>query len=195
MFEKSIRQTLSADDLVDIKTYYYPRAARSSASAFWVLMWDQRPIGFIAIDALAPESSIPNAEDEDLLLDGSEKSDVPKEKERENAKKDKKKAIRAPVKTPGTTTALIRHFHVDRLYHSTSIQLDLVQHALGVLFAAAGSTGITSARVVVSSLETHTEALWRSFGFKEVGNEPGRRLVGGRERVKVLELMKEGWKH
>jgi GNAT superfamily N-acetyltransferase len=83
--------------MIDIPSYY----AMSPSSGFWILEYDGRCIGIIALDA-TPESI---------------SEQVPP--------KTKKGA-----KTPSSPIAVIRHFYVDEIYRKSGIQNDLLAHAL-----------------------------------------------------------------
>ncbi|KAF8313215.1 hypothetical protein DL93DRAFT_2081290, partial [Clavulina sp. PMI_390] len=71
-FEKQIRQTLFAEDILSIPPYYQQIKASltlSKLSRFSVLEWKERPIGYIAIDAAMPARVHPNMEDSGLLAE------------------------------------------------------------------------------------------------------------------------------
>ncbi|CAL1695934.1 unnamed protein product [Somion occarium] len=112
-FEKSMNDALRRPDLVDTAIYY----ARSPASGFWILEFNDRFVGLIAVDASLDSTS-------DEVVVGSDK---PAE---ENAKPAKS------YSTKGTSNvATIRHFYVEEPYRTASVQDDLLEHAIKHAFA------------------------------------------------------------
>ncbi|KAK1236183.1 hypothetical protein PQX77_000559 [Marasmius sp. AFHP31] len=94
-FEDLAQETLKWPDIPDLLGYY-----GRSPSGFWVLEYNDNPVGIAAIDAS------PNAEAETAPSSGHENSDGSSE------------------------TAALRHFYVDEPYRKADIQRDLLQHVI-----------------------------------------------------------------
>lgn len=179
--------------MIDIETYY--SSARSPFTKFILLIWNDRPIGYIGVDASSPDEEFTSLEEEEKLEDTSDPkvkraaketpSSVLKDKaaQREKAVKNLKAKMAARVKESAKVQkenpfkyAVVRHFHVDRIYERTDIQFDLIRTVLGGIFnpstadekkARTGGTQqkIEKVYVRVSSLEPEALDLWRKVGF------------------------------
>lgn len=72
--------------------------------------------------------------------------------------------------------AVVRHFHVDRVYQQAGIQKDLIRAVLGEIFEASkdapekakqSKQKIDRIFVRVTSTEPEAEATWRQLGFTD----------------------------
>lgn len=103
-----MEDALHSVDLADTAAYY----SRSPASGFWILDYNERFVGLIAVDASIDSAS------GDIPLSSSEKD-----------KKDPR------LSTKGTSSlANIRHFYVEEPYRTASVQDDLLECALKYAF-------------------------------------------------------------
>ena len=202
-----------SEDILDIKSYYND----SPPSRFWVLIWNSRPIGYIAVDVTHPDEPLANLVTEEEKLGSTSSSDPKSNPAREKAAEilSKRKVERTKARRKGTsaTHAVIRHFHVDRMYHDSGIQYDLIRTAISNAFSAPNRPRIDEVFVRVSSLENDKIKFWREVGFVptrdrkvDVGSEPvttpaplwgmgltlrGRALAG--EEVGWWVLTRERW--
>jgi len=144
-FEKEIRRFLSREDILYLTQYY--SSLHTPHSRFLVLVWSKRPIGYIAVDAAAPDDDLSNLEDEERLPspDGpvskkavnSDTPEVVKERERtiDVLRAKMTERIKVVKSKPLPDYAVIRHYHVDRVYVSTGVQFDLIRKALADVFS------------------------------------------------------------
>ncbi|KAJ8084065.1 hypothetical protein AAF712_000945 [Marasmius tenuissimus] len=94
-FEDITQETLKWPDIPDLLGYY-----GRSPSGFWVLEFNDNPVGIAAIDASQ------NAEAQTAIPPGRDNSNGTSE------------------------TAVLRHFYVDEPYRKADIQKDLLQHVI-----------------------------------------------------------------
>jgi len=218
-FVEAFKRRLLSEDILDIESYYND----SPPSQFWVLEWNNRPIGYIGVDATYPDETLTNIVNEEEKLGPIPSSDpksnpAQKKKAAEILNNRRTERIKAREKPRSPTHAVIRHFHVDRMYHNSGIQYDLIQTAIGNAFTNSipkteKSGGIQEVFVRISSLEDDKLKFWREVGFVptrdrkvDVGSEPvstpaplwgkgvtfkGRALAG--ETVEWWVLTKERW--
>ena len=101
-----MQNALHSVDLADSEAYY----SRSPASGLWILEYNERFVGLIAVDASSDSAS----------------TDIPFSPN----DKDKKK-----LSSKGTSSlATIRHFYVEEPYRTTLVQDDLLKCALKYAF-------------------------------------------------------------
>ncbi|KAI0651801.1 hypothetical protein C8Q79DRAFT_58762 [Trametes meyenii] len=138
-FEERSAHVLRRPDLVDIPTYY----SRSPSSGFWILEYDDRFIGMIALDA---------------SLDAEADNQV----ERGTIKKDRTGHVKMSKGTAKVAT--IRHFYVDEPYRPVGMQDDLLEHALKHAFSAEAK--LEGVRAAESPLRNYVGDALRKYGFE-----------------------------
>ncbi|KAI0078924.1 hypothetical protein K474DRAFT_1706112 [Panus rudis PR-1116 ss-1] len=163
-WEKRTHDTLRRRDFIDCVAYYN----RSPSSGFWFLEFSGRFVGLIAIDASKDSLS------DEVVIKSSPDA-----------------ANQNPDFSEGTSsTARIRHFYVEEPYRSTSIQDDLLEHALTHTF-----THSFNIERVVAREESHVpyvgQALRRQgFRTKSVLEKAGL----FKWEVRELVLERANWK-
>lgn len=200
-----------------------------------MLEWKTRPIGYCAIDATTPDDEFENLEDQGVLPDTellkrekakasslsspSSPSSLNERKTRAQVKAEKEKEEKpktkpapravAPIDLP--SHAVIRHFHVDRVYQQAGVQDDLANAVLAEVFsppASSSSTSTSSANKVkgngrakegkeqtiervlvkVTNAQPAAEAMWRRLGF-----ENSRTRTTTTKKTSLLFGVKERW--
>ncbi|THH16743.1 hypothetical protein EW146_g3947 [Bondarzewia mesenterica] len=134
--EERAEKVLRRPDLYDISAYY----SRSPASGFWILEYNGKLIGLIALDASLDASS-------DLVAQPVSEQQL-------------KKLLHAKGTSP---VATIRHFFVEEAYRPVAVEEDLLQYAVRVAFET-GKT-IREIRILGSPLRPTVEECLRSNGF------------------------------
>ncbi|CDO75258.1 hypothetical protein BN946_scf184967.g11 [Trametes cinnabarina] len=138
-FDDRSNHVLRRPDLVDIPAYY----SRSPSSGFWILEWDDRFIGMIALDASL------DADQDQQLAQGT-------------VKKDRTGQVKM---TKGTSKiATIRHFHVEDPYRPAGMQDDLLKYALDHAFKA--DTKLEGVRAISSPLREYISDSLKKHGFR-----------------------------
>ncbi|KAI0825182.1 hypothetical protein BC628DRAFT_1375904 [Trametes gibbosa] len=137
-FEDRSAHILRRPDLVDIPAYY----SRSPSSGFWILEYNGRFVGMIALDAS------PDAESDEQIVAGSIKKD---------------RAGQVKMSKGTSKIATIRHFHVEEAYRGAGMQDDLLDYALTHAFTA--DTKLEGVRAVESSLKRYIGDALRKRGF------------------------------
>ena len=184
------------------------------------------------MDAAAPDEELSNLEDDERLPSLNEPSNKRNKAEKDEgpeAVKERERAVEAfrakmteRLKKAKTRVppdyAVIRHYHVDRLYASTGVQFDLIRNALGEVFSPAASTvaspssskkgkvkngkdAAAAATVVVnkifiriSSLESERERIFREVGFVPSKTRAPEGRVGLFLSLKARSLSGEVWR-
>lgn len=131
--------------MFNLSSYY----TRSPSSGIWLLVYGEKFVGFIAIDASA------DSRDDETVT--------------EAAKEDKKYLQR--IARPGTSAvATIRHFYVMDEYRSTAIQNDLLEFAVRNTFEKERT--VKSIRAIESTLDGWAIQAYQEQGFivdKKIG--------------------------
>ncbi|KAF8310239.1 uncharacterized protein EI90DRAFT_3139796 [Cantharellus anzutake] len=214
-FEKALRRLLLSEDILDIKSYY------DKPSLFRVLIWNGRPIGYVALDAAYPDEILTNLVDEEEKLGSTSSTDPKPTPAREKAAeilKERNAQRKKRKNNDPATHAVIRHLYVDSVYHRSGIQHELIRRAVNEVFGHTspkqqkGST-VQEVFVRISSLEKEKAKVLHEAGFVptkdrkvDVGSEPvstraplwglgltltGRALVG--EKIEWWVLTRERW--
>ena len=179
-FEKQLRRELASEDILN-PSYYL--SSSSKLSRFSILEWKKRPIGYLAIDAATPDEVLTNLEDEGILEAVQRRRVIPQ--------------------SDLPSHAVVRHFHVDRVYQQAGIQKDLIRTVLGEIFEADSRKGKQSQQKIdkifvrVTSTEPEAETTWRQIGFQDSTTRKGGKIAdsgvifGHYERW--LELSRARW--
>jgi GNAT superfamily N-acetyltransferase len=104
-FEEAVVAVLKSVDFPKPVEYY----SRSPASGVWILEYDDKFVGLLALDASLDSEVIRREESVQLVKNKNKKST--------------------------SETATIRHFYIEEQYRSTKIQDDLLAHALNHAFS------------------------------------------------------------
>jgi len=205
-FEKQLRQELTSEDILH-PSYYL--SSSSKLSRFSILEWKKRPIGYIAIDAATPDEKLTNLEDAgelEAVQDMKGRKDV-KTKTPPSKKKQLKPKRRVVDRSNLPSYAVVRHFHVDRVYQRSGIQKDLISDVVDEIFEASkdapekakqSKQQVDKIFVRVTSTEPEAEATWRQLGFQDSSTRKGGKvadsgvLFGHYERW--LEMSRARWK-
>lgn len=114
--------------------------------------------------------------------------------------------------------AVIRHFHVDRVYQQAGVQYDLARTVIGDVFSSSSDSNSTKEKgqkqvlekilVRVTSVQLEADTMWRRLGFKESSSaftstssseKPGKRSKVSNSAVIFgeyetwLEMTRERW--
>lgn len=96
--------------------------------------------------------------------------------------------------------AVIRHFHVDRVYQQAGVQYDLARTVIGDVFSSSSSSDSSNSNstkekgqkqvlekilVRITSVQLEAETMWRRLGFKESALTSSGK--GKSAKVKVLD--------
>lgn len=131
-FEQAVQNALRGRDMYDILAYY----SRSPSSGLWILDYDEKFLGLIALDA---------------SLDSVQCTTPQKSSDYGRAQK-------------GTAqTAIIRHFYIDEVYRSSGIQGDLLRHAVQTAFDS--DDHVLRIRAFDSPLNTYIRSCLQEAGF------------------------------
>ncbi|KAH9849808.1 hypothetical protein C2E23DRAFT_905612 [Lenzites betulinus] len=162
-FEDRSAHVLRRTDLVDIPAYY----SRSPSSGFWILEYNDRFVGMIALDAS------PDAEADEQVVAGS-------------IKKDREGHVKMSKGT--SKIATIRHFHVEEAYRAADMQGELLDYALKHAFAA--DPKLEGVRAAELSLKGYIGAALRKRGFAL--EKKGERIgtLRWQQSVRLLERSK-----
>ncbi|KAH9944427.1 uncharacterized protein BXZ73DRAFT_96916 [Epithele typhae] len=180
-FEDRSSHVLRSPDLVDIPAYY----SRSPASGFWVLEYNSRLVGFIALDASLDAAS-------DAALDAAATAVAgPKSKGKGKAKtKADPTPKRAPATTKGTAAvASIRHFYVDEPYRPADMADDLLSFALEHAFGA--DKTLEAVRAHSSPLQGYVAKSLAKHGF--VLDRKTERVGALRWQSSIRILARNAW--
>jgi len=122
--EDKVEKVLRRIDLLDIEAYY----TRSPASGLWLLEYEDKIIGMIAVDA-----SLDEANDEPITRQSSGEH------------------LREALERNGTSRiATIRHFFAEEAYRSAKIEDDLLEFAVESTFTA--NESVRAIRILASPL-------------------------------------------
>lgn len=161
-----MHKVLRRPDLLDIATYY----GRSPSSGVWVLVYGDKFVGFVAVDA-----SVDSRSDETVT---------------DAAQEDRRYLQR--IAKPGTSSvATIRHFYVMEEYRATGVQNDLLEIAVRNAFE--NDRAVKSIRAVESALEDWATRAYQDLGFvidKKIGKVG---VLGWDLRSRILT--KEKWEN
>ncbi|KAJ8596918.1 hypothetical protein M405DRAFT_780660 [Rhizopogon salebrosus TDB-379] len=141
-FEDASLNLLRRLDVADIAKHYQ----RSSSSGFFILEYDGKFVGLIAIDASKDSQS------QDTLMDNNKLPPSLHTK--------KKKDITSLGSSP---VATIRHFYIVEPYRTTGIQEDLLAHAVQHAFKA--DLAVKEIKATTTSLIPYTQKCLRKAGF------------------------------
>jgi RimJ/RimL family protein N-acetyltransferase len=141
-FEDASLNLLRRPDVADIAKHYQ----RSSSSGFFILEYDGKFVGLIAIDASKDSQS------QDSLMDNNKLPPSLHTK--------KKKDITSLGSSP---VATIRHFYIVEPYRTTGIQEDLLAHAVQHAFKA--DLAVKEIKATTTSLIPYTQKCLRKAGF------------------------------
>ncbi|KAI0361680.1 hypothetical protein OH77DRAFT_1417949 [Trametes cingulata] len=163
-FEDRSVHVLHRPDIVDIPAYY----SRSPSSGFWVLEYDNRFVGMIALDASL------DAEVNEQIAPGT-------------LQKDRNGQVKM---TKGTSkVATIRHLYVDEPYRKAGLQEDLLERALKHAFAA--DSKLETVRAAELSLQQYVSDALRKFGFEF--EKKGDKIGTLRWQENVWRLERSRW--
>lgn len=161
-FEDVASDILRRPDVADIQEYY----ARSPSSGFFVLEYDNRVIGLIAVDASEDSQSNKN----------SVKAGEIQEKNR--------------VSSKGTSsTAKICHIFVENPFRNADVQDDLVAFATNHTFTA--SSDVKEIKVTASSLLGYVQNSLRHCKFTT--DEVVERVGIYRWKTQAMRLKRRQW--
>lgn len=184
----------------------------SPHNQFTVLEWKARPIGYLALDATSPDEVFSNLEDKGVLPTeeatlkskaaslSSTSNDTNVLDSKSTEKSANKPTPRLVALSALPSHALIRHFHVDRVYQQAGVQDDLINEVLSSVFTAPAASSmqkIEKVYVRVTSTQPSIEEAFRRCGFvSSVTRRSGK--VGGRGNVfgireKWLNVEREAW--
>jgi len=164
-FEDVASDTLRRPDVADIQEYY----ARSPSSGFFVLEYDNRIIGLIAVDASEDFQS-----DKNSVKTGEIKKTI-QEKKR--------------VSSITSSTATICHIFVENPFRNADVQDDLVSFATDYAFTT--SSDLKEIKVTTSSLLGYVQKSLRHSKFTT--DEVVGRVGIYRWKMQAMSLKREQW--
>lgn len=161
----------------------------------------------MAVDAALPDAAVGSLEDEGALEGLSKKKDDKKGEvgDSPNTEKVLRRSTRTQKPQPKPTRAksasqsellikavqnvaaqdlptyaVVRHFHVDRVYQQAGVHYDLARSVIEDIFASSSSPlekgrrqrqqALDKILVRVSSVHPEGETMWRRLGFKEISS-------------------------
>lgn len=164
-FEDVASDTLRRPDVADIQEYY----ARSPSSGFFVLEYDGRIIGLIAVDASEDSQS-----DKNSVRTGEIEKTI-QEKKRDSSMT--------------SSTATISHIFVENPFRNADVQDDLVSFATDYAFTT--SSDLKEIKVITSSLLGYVQRSLRHSKFTT--DEVVGRVGIYRWKMQAMSLKREQW--
>lgn len=182
-FEIDTRRALEGPDITKLDAYF----GRSPASGFWLLDFNKKFVGLIAVDASINslvEYELPSKKKE---KESSTAQDSPGSNKKDKKEKDNKTTSGTSAGT--STVAQIRHFYVEDAYRRTNVQFDLLLFATRHAFTTAKS--LERIRCKASPLNSYVVEALKELGFEAVENGKKIGIFGWQE--KVYEVRRERW--